>query len=223
LRQVLALLVKNGLRINADKCVFFSSSVEFLGHQVDRTGIRPLQNHVEAVLEFPAATTAKELQRFLGLINFYRRFIPKAALLMKPLTDALVGAPKIIRWSEELQEAFEAAKKAVAGAMLLSHPQANAEVSLATDASNSHVGAVLQQRQGNVWAPLAFFSKKLNSAQKNYSTFDRELLAIVMAIRHFHFFFEGRVFTVYTDHKPLTTALHRVTPPVSARQQRCFS
>jgi hypothetical protein len=166
LRQVLALLVKNGLRINADKCVFFSSGVEFLGHQVDGTGIRPLQNHMEAVLEFPAPTTAKELQRFLGLINFYRRFIPRAALLMKPLTDALIGAPKVIRWSEELQEAFEAAKKAVACATLLSHPEANAEVSLATDASNSHVGAVLQQRHGNVWAPLAFFSKKLNAAQK---------------------------------------------------------
>jgi hypothetical protein len=143
--------------------------------------------------------------------------------MLKPLTDALKGAPKKIQWTEEMQQAFEDSKKAVANTSRLVHPEANAEISLATDASNSHVGAVLQQRSGGDWLPLAFFSKKLNPAQMKYSTFDRELLAIVMAIRQFHFFLEGRFFTIFTDHKPLTTALHRVSTPISARQQRCFS
>jgi RNase H-like domain found in reverse transcriptase len=208
------------LKINADKCVFFATSVEFLGHQVDRHGVRPLQSHVAAVEQVPRPGTCKDLQRFCGLVNFYRRFIPGAAGLLRPLTDALASSPCCLEWSADRQASFKAAKAAVANAALLVHTDPAAEVSLATDASSSHVGAVLQQKSGAGWA---FLSKKLNPVQRKYSPFDRELLAVTLAFRHFHFFLEGRDFIIFTDHKPLTTALNRVSPPVSARQQRGLS
>jgi RNase H-like domain found in reverse transcriptase/Reverse transcriptase (RNA-dependent DNA polymerase)/Integrase zinc binding domain/Integrase core domain len=221
LRQVFQLLKDNGLRINADKCLFFWDGVEFLGHQVDLKGVRPLQSNVEAVVNFPVPSSPKELQRYLGMVNFYRRFVPRAALLLKPLTNALVGSPRRLTWSEDMQRSFEDSKQAIVNSTSLSHPNAQSILSLATDASADHVGAVLQQlSSGSTWVPLAFFSKKLNAAQQKYSTFDRELLTVYLAVRHFHFFLEGRAFTVITDHKPLTSALHRVSPPISARQQR---
>jgi cleavage and polyadenylation specificity factor subunit 1 len=132
----------------------------------------------------------------------------------------LGGNPKELRWSEECQAAFLAAKAALAAVTHLAHPEAAASLSLATDASASHVGAVLQQKLGSEWAPLAFFSKKLSPAQVNYSTFDRELLAVFLALKHFRFSLEGRSFVIFTDHKPLISALKQVSPPASARQQR---
>ena len=109
-----------------------------------------------------------------------------------------------------LDSAFSTAK--------LPHPVPGAAVSLAVDASDSHVGAVLQQHLPGFRAPLAFFSKKLSSAKSKYSAFDRELLAAYSSICHFHFLLEARVFTLFTDHKPLTQALFCSSPPWSARQ-----
>jgi cleavage and polyadenylation specificity factor subunit 1 len=102
----------------------------------------------------------------------------------------------------------------------LEHPCPQAELSLATDASDTHIGGVMQQKTGGHWRPLGFFSRKLSETESRYSTFDRELLAIFAAINHFHHFCEGRAFQLWTDHQPLVAALKRVTPPISQRQQR---
>ena len=104
--------------------------------------------------------------------------------------------------------------------MLLSHPHPDAPTCITTDASNSAVGAVLEQFIGGQWKPISFFSKKLSPAELNYSAFDRELLAIYLAVRHFQYFVEGRVFHINTDHKPLTFALHSTTERRSPRQAR---
>ena len=122
-----------------------------------------------------------------------------------------------------MSSAFISAKRALATATNLVHPHHSAPLSLAVDASSTHVGAVLQQKQGRSWAPLSFFSKKLSSAESNYSTFDRELLAAYSAIRHFRCLLEGRRFQLWTDHKPLCSAIHRISAPWSARQQRHLS
>ena len=220
LRAVLELLAANGLIINPSKCVFGQSSVEYLGHLVSAEGMVPLRRHVQALQDLPPPQDVPQLQRFLGLVNFYRRFIPGLAGILQPLTDALVGSPKSLVWSPALDASFLAAKSALAAATPLVHPSVSAPVSLAVDASASHVGAVLQQRVRGSWRPLAFFSKKLTPAQQRYSAFDRELLATYLSIRHFRFQLEGRRFCVFTDHKPLVSALHRVSPPWSARQQR---
>jgi hypothetical protein len=153
------------------------------------------------------------------LINFYRRFLPSVAQTLKPLTDLLHGSPKTLEWSAAAEAAFQAAKSALVDAVPLSHPAPHATLALAVDASDSHVGGVLQQLQGRAWRPLAFFSKKLSPTQQRYSTFDRELQAAFSAVRHFRFLLEGRHFRLLTDHKPLVAAMARVTPPWSARQQ----
>jgi transposase InsO family protein len=220
LEELFHRLQQNGLVINPAKCEFFRRSLEFLGHHVDAQGMQPLPSHVKAIKEFPAPTDVKALQRFLGLVNFYRRFVPRAAHILKPLTDALAGSPKHLEWTAELQAAFSAAKAATAAAVKLVHPAPDATISLAVDASGTHIGGVLQQLMGGNWQPLSFFSQKLSTAEQKYSAFDRELLAAYSPIRHFCFALEGRPFQLHTDHKPLLTALHRVSPPWTARQQR---
>ena len=220
LQQILSILSKNGLLVNVDKCHFAQQEVEFLGHQVSATGVQPLVKHVEAITSFVQPADIKQLQRFLGMINFFRRFLPNIAGVLKPLTDALRGNPRQLVWSEEMLSAFQQAKKSLVSAVPLGHPDHTAALALSTDASDKHIGGVLQQWSRGSWQPLAFFSSKLNEAQCKYSAFDRELYAAYATIRHFRFLLEGRKFQLHTDHKPLVAAINRVSPPWSAKQQR---
>jgi hypothetical protein len=220
LRLVFGILQDAGLQINPAKCTFSVSSLTFLGHNVDASGISPMEKHVKALTDFPPPSDLKQLQRFLGLINFYRRFLPGIAGTLQPLTDQLRGNPKTLVWSESAATAFSAAKAALTAATVLVHPLPGAVISLATDASDTHIGGVLQQLSAGSWRPLAFFSRKLSPPESKYSTFDRELLAVFTAIRHFRFVLEGRSFRILTDHLPLTLAMRRVSPLWSARQVR---
>jgi len=154
------------------------------------------------------------------MVNFYGRFLPGVARTLQPLTAALAGNPKVLTWLPNMSAAFTAAKAALVAAVPLAHPRPDACLSLATDASDTHVGAVLQQQEGQHWQPLGFFSKKLSKTEVNYSTFNRELLAAVSGIKHFRSRLEGRQFQLWTDHKLLLCALTRVSPPASGRQQR---
>ena len=121
-----------------------------------------------------------------------------------------------------MESAFAAAKVALSKTTLLSHPGKDAETSLTVDASDVAMGGVLEQKIGGRFRPIAFFSKKLSPAEKKYSAFDRELLGIYCAIKHFRNFIEGRCFTVFTDHKPLTTVMSSQTER-SPRQTRHLS
>jgi len=226
LRAVLERLQQHGLVLNGEKCVLGATRVEYLGHLVTASGIRPLPARVAAIKDFPKPSTVKELQTFLGMLNFYRRFIAGAAGLLRPLTDALrAGKGVKLQWTDQMELAFATSKQKLSEVADLAHPSHGAALVLAVDASNTHVGAVLQQveRQGQSPRPLGFFSKKLDKAQTNYSAFDRELLALYLGIRHFRWALEGRRFSVQTDHKPLTFALHRLSDAWSARQQRQLS
>jgi cleavage and polyadenylation specificity factor subunit 1 len=246
-REVLKRLADNGLVLNTDKCVWEQQQLEFLGHMVSAAGIAPLPSRVAAVGDFPCPNTMQQLQAFLGMFNFYRKFIPAAAAIIRPLTDALRGGKsgkQAVQWSTVMEEAFKKTKAALQAAalqaaalqaaalqaaalqaaVLLEHPAADAEISLVTDASSSHIGAALQQkRRGQPWKPLGFFSCKLSAAEERYSAFDRELLAVYAGIQHFRYILEGRHFVVFTDHKPLLGALARVTEPKSDRQRRQLS
>jgi len=228
LRVVFQRLRQAGLQLNIEKCEFARGAVEFLGHRLSAAGCRPLEDKVAAISRRPPPTTVRELQQFLGVINFYRRFIPSAARLLAPLTDALKGAPPAtaeLYWRMERQAAFSAAKAALAAASSLAHPSASAELALVCDASSSHVGAALQQRRRGQdhWEPLGFFSRKLDSPQLNYSAFDRELFAAYAAVRHFRYQLEGRSFCIMTDHKPLLGAFSKLSDAWSPRQQRQLS
>jgi hypothetical protein len=207
--------------------VFGRPSIEFLGHNISAAGSSPLPSRVGAIAEFPRPATVRQLQAFLGLFNFYRKFIPAASKLILPLTRALHGGPRgdqPLPWSAEMIAAFSAARLVLLSSAVLEHPVDGAELSLATDASSSYVGAAIQQkRPGQGWRPLGFFSAQLDKAQVNYSAFDRELFAVVAAIKHFRFMLEGQLFIVFTEHRPLIGDLNRRSDPWSGRQQRHLS
>ena len=225
LEAVLSRLQEHGLVLNAEKCELGRTEVKYLGHLISATGIRPLEEKVAAINSFERPVTVRGLQTYLGMVNFYRRFLRGAALVLKPLTDSLQGAAKgRLEWTTEMSQAFISSKKAMLNAVELAHPQEGAELALAVDASTTHVGAVLQQATSDGQTrPLAFFSTKLNAAQTKYSAFDRELLAGYLAVRHFRWLIEGRKFCLITDHKPLVYALHSLSADRPARQLRHLS
>ena len=222
LRQVFQLLAENGLVINRDKCVFGKTTLDFLGYTVSKNGITPPADRVECILRIQRPTSTKALQEFLGAINFYRRFIPHAAEILRPLHAVLQGSPRKLKWGHDQDTAFQRAKQALSDATLLVHPNAKAVTAVTCDASGTAVGASLDQLSNGEWKPLALFSRKLSRAELKYSAFDRELLAIYLSIKHFRYFLEGRQFTIYTDHMPLTTAIASATDR-SPRQARHLS
>jgi transposase InsO family protein len=207
LRELFATLAANDITVNRKKCQLGLSEVTYLGHRVTMAGISPLPDRITAIKSIVEPTTKVALQRFLGTLNYYRRFMPGFANKLAPLHGAVgdAGKAKAITWSKECQVSFEAAKDALADFVLLHHPDPSAPTALTTDASDVALGAELSQRtKDGTWVPLAFFSKKMNPAQKNYSALGRELLAMYEAVKHFRHFVEGKPFTIWTDHKPLT-------------------
>jgi transposase InsO family protein len=208
---VLGRLQQHGLVINAEKCQFGVSQINYLGHHITATGISPLQDRLTAIRRHPQPKTVAQLQTYLGLINFYRRFFKNAAAVLRPLTEVIKGGQKAeLVWTDQMKAAFQASKDALCAATELAHPLPGAEISVAVDASSTHVGAVLQQHVARGGTrPLGFFSAKLDAAQQKYSAFDRELLACYLAVRHFRWMLEGQKFCIFSDHKPLTFALHR--------------
>jgi len=126
----------------------------------------------------------------------------------------------LLTWDENTLKAFNDIKKAMADASLLAYPQPDASTNIMTDASNNAVGAVLQQQVDSAWKPIAFFSKTLKPQETRYSTFDRELLAVYLAIKHFCYFIEGCQFHVLTDHKPLVFTLQSHSDKYAPRQLR---
>ena len=222
LKQVFQRLSNHGIRINPAKCLFGVSSLEFLGHHVSSEGIRPLDSKVDAIRQFPRPSTARQLREFVGLINFYHRFIPHCANVIQPL-NALIAKAKPnqrLSWTDEETTAFQKIKEILAQATLLNHPVPAAPTCIVTDASDRAVGAALQQMVSGTWRPISYFSKTLKPSETRYSTFDRELLAVYLAIRHFRYFVEGREFHIRTDHKPLTYALNARPDRHSPRQIR---
>ncbi|KFD60497.1 hypothetical protein M514_27333 [Trichuris suis] len=222
LEQLFRRFRKYGVKINPAKCKFHATELEFLGFHVSADGIKPLPEKVKVIQRFPLPSSTTELRRFLGCINFYRRFIPKAAVLLAPL-ERLVsqedGHTKI-QLTPDAIAAFDSVKEALANAVLLSHPAPNAPLSLVVDASDNAAGAVVQQRVNGHWEPLSFFSRRFQPREIRYSAFGRELLALYWAVRHFRYFLEGRHFTVFTDHKPLAQALQRGSGSHNPREVR---
>ena len=220
LRLVLQRLEDHGILINVPKSVFGVLELDFLGYHVDVSSIRPMETKVQVVRDFPRPTSQRKLREFLGLVNFYRRFIPDGATLLQPLNQLLSrSTARTLDWTDAAIEAFDAVKKALAQATLLVHPKIGAPTCIMTDASEVAIGAVLQQVVEGQWQPLAYFSKSLKPAETRYNAFDRELLGIYLAIKHFRYFVEGRQLLL-TDHKPLTYALASKPERHSPRSSR---
>lgn len=224
LQEVLSRLRQHGLIINEKKCNFAKSEVNFLGHIITKDSIKPLPSKVEAIDKYARPATRKELRRFLGMLNFYRRFLPKAAQTQLPLQ--LILGPCIkndrtpIAWTEETSKAFDNCKTMLRDATMLAHPAPLATISIITDASDIGIGAVVQQLVKEDWQPLGFFSRKLTDAERKYSAYDRELLGIFAAIKHFRYMLEATQFIVFTDHRPITFAFSQSADKFSPRQSR---
>lgn len=228
LERLFERLTEYGLSVKPSKCLLGVKSLEFLGHHIDQHGILPSVTKVEAISKLPAPNSLKSAQRFVGMINYYFRFIPKLAEILIPIHAHIAEMEKLKKksrnfrflWPDSCNDAFIQAKAALANATLLVHPKKKGlTISLFTDASDKSVGSVLQQYHKGVWQPLGFFSKKLTQAESKYSALDRELLAMYLSVKHFRYFIEGRDFIIYTDHKPLTTAMSSMNDR-SPRQER---
>lgn len=206
LTMVFQRLADASLTLNLAKCEFGKATVTYLGKQVGKGQVRPVEAKVVAIKEFPTPTTRRELRRFLGMAGYYRSFCKNFSSVTKPLTDLLSPAKEFI-WSAESQCAFEAIKHLLCSSPVLSAPNFSVPFKLEVDASAVGAGAVLlQEDEEGIDHPICFFSKKFNRHQCNYSTIEKEALALLLSLQHFEVYVGSTSYpvVVYTDHNPLT-------------------
>ena len=209
-------LSEYGMVIQLEKCHFCERKVNYLGYQISEKGFLPVRDNVIAIQEMTRPTNLQELRRFLGMINYYHNFIPSIAYILSPLHELTKGKlrPKKrkIDWKNEHQIAFEEAKRALINCAHLTFDDSSKRLILTTDGSGTHCGAVLEvpisNENLNKTQPLAFFSKPFAPTTKTRSTFNRELTAIYLSIRHFKNYLRGRSFLIKTDHKALVNAIN---------------
>ncbi|KAK7925711.1 hypothetical protein WMY93_008021 [Mugilogobius chulae] len=206
-RKVLQRLLENKLFVKAEKCQFHAPSVSFLGYIIAQGKVQMDPEKLTAVREWPSPTSRKELQRFLGFANFYRRFIRNFSRVAAPLT-ALTSTSHPFVWTQEAEAAFKELKLRFTSAPVLVQPNPDLQFVVEVDASDSGVGAVLSQHSSSDQKlhPCAYFSRKLSSAERNYDIGNRELLAIKLALEEWRHWLEGAIhpFIVWSDHKNLT-------------------
>lgn len=195
-------LRKANLTINVDKSKFAMRTIKYLGHVVGNGEIKPDPSRVECITNFPVPTTVKQVRRFLGMAGWYQRYIHGYSAIAASLTDLLKKADRF-QWTPEAQQSFDALKSSLTTAPVLTHPDFDKHFYIQCDASMSGVGGVLFQIVGDEEHPIAFMSKKLNSAQKNYSVTELECLAAILSVEKFRCYVEGMPFTIITDHASL--------------------
>lgn len=203
-KQVLQRLVENDLYAKAEKCEFHVKETEFLGFIISASGISMATNKVEAIMQWPEPTKVREIQQFLGFANFYRRFIKGYSRIISPLTRLIKKDVKF-QMDEAPKQAFQRIKDAFLEADILRHFDPNLETIIETDASDFAISAILSQYHGKILHPVAFMSKKMAPAERNYEIHDKELLAVVSAIKAWRHYLEGlsTPFTILSDHQAL--------------------
>ena len=208
LKAVLNRLRHHQVILNEGKCIFGVKRIEYLGHILSAEGLSPTEEKVAAVKQAIPPTDTKTLRAFLGVINYYGKFMHNLAATLAPLYD-LLKKEKKWQWGEKEDEAFEAAKAKLTGELCLAHYDPKAHLIVTSDASPTGVGAILSQQGGDgKERPVAFASRKLNQAEIGYSQIEKEGLGIMVAMKKFHHFIFGRRFTLRTDHRPLVNIFH---------------
>ncbi|KRY52595.1 Transposon Tf2-9 polyprotein [Trichinella britovi] len=207
LAKRLATLLKRfydaGLRLNAEKCKFCLRRIKFLGFDIDASGIHPSKQKVAAIHNTPQPRNKKELQTFLGLLNFYHSFLRNKATVAEPLHRLLDKETKW-KWTKTHKKAFNKTKQLLSSDCVLTHYDVKKPLVLICDASPVGNGAVLcHQMPNGKEAPIAFYSRTLTSTERNYAQIDKEALAIIASVKKFHDYLYGRSFRIITDHKPL--------------------
>lgn len=220
-RWVLSRLRTHKLYAKLEKCSFETDSISFLGYIISRSGLQMDPQKVDCIKTWPSPRNRKELQRFLGFANYYRKFIRNFSALVKPLT-LLTSSLTPFRWGPPAQQAFELLKSKFTTAPILRLPDPSLQFTLEVDASDKAVGAVLSQKPDSTSPlhPVAFFSKTLSPAEKNYPVGEKELLAIKLALENWRHLLEGTELPtiIYTDHSNLQYMQRCKT--LSSRQMR---
>ena len=223
LEEVLKRLLRHGIHVKLSKCRFLQPSVVFIGHRIDADGIHPLKEKLKAILQAPAPTNVQELRSFLGLINYYGKFIPNAATILAPLNRLLRKDAKW-NWTTACQQSFDKAKETLASNDVLMHYTPSLPIKMAGDASAYGIGAVISHvLPDGSERPVAFASRTLSSSERNYAQVEKEALSLIFGVKRFHSYLYGRHFTLVTDHKPLTAILgpkKGIPPLAAARLQR---
>ena len=201
--KVLQRLEDYGVKLKRPKCVFMKDSVEYIGFTLDAQGIHPTPKKVEAMVNAPEPKNVTELKSWLGLVSYYRRFLPNMSTLTAPMNKLLVKNVEFL-WSKECGDSFRELKSMFSSSKLLLHYDPTQELTLANDASPYGLGSVISHGDH----PIAYASRTLMSAERNYSQIEKEGLAIIFGIQKFHKYLYGRKFILYTDHKPLTYIFH---------------
>jgi hypothetical protein len=225
LREVFRILRESGMKVERKKCEFFVSSLDFLGFRVDAEGIHVEAGKAAAVAEWGTPTTPRAVKSFLGLVGYYRKFVPGFAEVAQPLYKASSTTGREFAWDAACQKALDQLKYLVTHAPVLAVPTRDGEYIVRTDASQNAVGAVLMQKQiqpdGTIQErTIAFYSRQLSPSQRNYGAYDRELLAIEEAVLHWRYYLQQSRFTVYTDHRSIQ---HLLSQRLTHRQMSYFA
>ena len=225
LDEVLDRLKKAGLRLKKHKCAFMLPEVEYLGHKISRQGLQPTAEKIQAIKDAPQPQYVSQLKSFLGLVNYYGKFLPNLVTRLSSLYTLLQKQTKW-SWGRKQQEAFSDVKALLMSPHLLVHYDSRKPLVLSCDASPYGVGAVLSHvMDDGSEQPVAYASRSLAPAEKNYSQLDKEGLAIVYGVKKFHQYLLGRHFTLLTDHKPLTYLFgeHRPVPLMASARIQCWA
>ena len=203
-----------GIKLNAEKCRFGLNEIDYLGYIVTPEGIKPNPKKIKAIQALERPTTVTEVRRLIGLVQYYRDLWPRRSHILQPFTAISSGKKGTkIKWTPELENSLNEIKKMVCKETLLNYPDWSKPFDLHTDASDYQLGAVISQ-EGK---PIAFFSRKLNKAQQNYTTTEKELLSIVECVKEFRNILFGYPIRVYSDHRNL---VHAATVSQSQRVMR---
>ena len=202
LLKTLSRLEEVGLRLNADKCCFKQQELEYLGEFVTQHGVKADPRKVQAILEMPTTQDVNELRRVLGMVTYLGRYIPNLSARTAPLRSLLVREVDW-QWHGEHEEAWRRLKEAISVHPVLKYYDEKKALKVSSDASKDGIGAVLLQETGGEWMPIAYASRSMTSAERNYTQIEKEQLGVVFACERFHTYIYGREVTVETDHRPL--------------------
>lgn len=202
LRTVFDRLRQTNMKIQLDKSEFFRKEVLYLGHTITKDGLKPNDDKIKVIQNYPLPKTTTEIKSFLGLIGYYRKFIKDFAKITQPLTSCLKKRNKVVI-DQNYIDSFQKCKEILTSVPLLQYPDPTKPYILTTDASNVALGAVLSQGPIGSDKPIAYASRTLSDTEARYSTIERELLAIIWAVKHFRPYLYGQKFQIYTDHRPL--------------------
>ena len=202
LHQTIERLQECGLTLNAEKCLFNTDRLVFMGMLLSEKGIGPTADRVKAVLEVEEPKSASDVRSFLGLANYSSQFIPHFATLSEPLRR-LTRKETLFEFGPEKKKSFEFLKKKIAEACTLAYFDKNAPTKIITDASPVGLGTVLVQEQDSAWTPVCYASRSLTGCEQRYSQTEKEALGVVWAFERFHVSVYGMKFVVETDLKPL--------------------